>query len=216
MVIGHIALALAAKRAAPRTSLGTLVTAAMLPDLVWPVLVLVRAEGVATPSGPTAFAPLEFAYNPWSHSLLTVLLVGIIAGLIYAYRSRNRAGALMIPLLATSHWLLDWITNAPMLPIVPGGPRHGLGVWQSVPHAILIESILLIWGGLVYYRGTEARDRTGRFSFWLFLLFVAALYLAAAYVPFPTVLPLAAPIAITAVALLCGGAVWLDRHRRPV
>jgi hypothetical protein len=216
MVIGHIALALAAKRAAPRTSLGTLVAAAMLPDLVWPVLMLVRAEGVAAPPGPTTFAPLEFAYNPWSHSLLTVLLLGVIAGLVYGYRSHNRAGMLLIPLLASSHWLLDWITNTPVLPLVPGGPLHGLGVWQSLPHAILIESILLIWGGLVYYRGTEARDRTGHFSFWLFLLFVAALYLAAAFVPFPPGLPLVAATAVAAVVLLCGGAVWLDRHRRPV
>lgn len=216
MFIGHIALALAAKRAAPRTSLGTLVAAAMLPDLVWPILVLVRTEQVAASPGQSPFTPLEFTTNPWSHSLLMGLLLGCIAGLVYAYRSLNIAGTLMIPLLAMSHWLLDWITHTSVLPLVPGGPPHGLGLWQSLPHAILLESILLIWGVLVYSRGTEARDRTGRYSFWLFVVFVSGLYLTEACVPAPSGATLIALAAIATGALLCAWSVWFDRHRRPV
>ncbi len=46
MFIGHFGLAFAAKRAAPRTSLGTTFVAAQLADLFWPMFLLVGAEQV--------------------------------------------------------------------------------------------------------------------------------------------------------------------------
>jgi hypothetical protein len=42
MFIGHFAAALAAKRVAPATSLGTLFAAAQLLDLVWPARATAR------------------------------------------------------------------------------------------------------------------------------------------------------------------------------
>ena len=47
MFLGHYAVAIGAKRAAPRSSLGTLIAAAAFLDLVWPVLVLLGLERVA-------------------------------------------------------------------------------------------------------------------------------------------------------------------------
>ena len=44
MFIGHYGVALAAKRVAPRTSLGVLIIAAQLVDLVWPVLLIMRND----------------------------------------------------------------------------------------------------------------------------------------------------------------------------
>jgi len=46
MFIGHFAVALAAKKAAPRTSLGTLFIAAQFIDLLWPLVLLVGIEHV--------------------------------------------------------------------------------------------------------------------------------------------------------------------------
>jgi len=42
--IGHYAVALAAKRVAPRTSLGTLFAAVSFADLLWPVFLLLGWE----------------------------------------------------------------------------------------------------------------------------------------------------------------------------
>ena len=47
MFVGHYGLALAAKRVAPRASLGTLFLAAQLVDLVWPMFLLAGIERVA-------------------------------------------------------------------------------------------------------------------------------------------------------------------------
>ena len=46
MFIGHLAVALAAKGATPRTSLASLFVACRLSDLIWPVLLL---AGVSEP-----------------------------------------------------------------------------------------------------------------------------------------------------------------------
>jgi hypothetical protein len=73
MFIGHFGAALAAKPLAPRTSLGTLVMAAQLVDLIWPALVLLGIERVEVQPGDTAFTPLNFTYYPWTHSLVMVL-----------------------------------------------------------------------------------------------------------------------------------------------
>ena len=80
MFIGHYAVALGAKRAAPAVSLGTLFAAAAFLDLVWPVLVLAGVERVAVAPGATAFTPLDFQYYPISHSLLMAVVWGLAFG----------------------------------------------------------------------------------------------------------------------------------------
>ncbi|HEU4606721.1 MAG TPA: hypothetical protein VFS31_01340, partial [Chitinophagaceae bacterium] len=62
MFIGHFALGLAAKKAAPRTSLGTLFIAAQLLDLLWPLFLLLGWENVAIKVGITVMSPLDFTH----------------------------------------------------------------------------------------------------------------------------------------------------------
>ena len=58
MFIGHFGVALAAKKVAPRTSLGTLVMAAQFVDLLWPLFLLLGGERVIIAPGTTAVTPL--------------------------------------------------------------------------------------------------------------------------------------------------------------
>ena len=72
MFIGHFAVGFAAKRVAPRVSLGTLFLAAQFIDLLWPTLLLLGVERVSIdPALPGA--PLRFEHYPVSHRLLGVL-----------------------------------------------------------------------------------------------------------------------------------------------
>jgi hypothetical protein len=73
MFIGHFAVGLASKRYAPQTSLGTLIAAAVLLDLLWPAFVLMGWEQVRIDPGNTAFTPLDFVSYPISHSLVGAL-----------------------------------------------------------------------------------------------------------------------------------------------
>ena len=64
MFLGHIAVGFAAKRAAPRASLGALMTAPVLLDLLWPLGLILGIEKVRIAPGDTAFTPLDFTHRP--------------------------------------------------------------------------------------------------------------------------------------------------------
>lgn len=132
MFIGHYALALAAKRVAPRTSLGTLFAAATLADLLWPVFLLAGWEQTRIVPGPNPFLILSFDSYPISHSLLTLIGWGALCALLYRMRTGYARGAVLVALLVLSHWVLDFVTHSPDMPLYPGGRRVGLGLWNSV------------------------------------------------------------------------------------
>ena len=64
MFIGHLAVALAAKKVAPKVSLGTTTIAVQFVDLLWPVFLLLGIEHVRIDPGNTAFTPLDFFDYP--------------------------------------------------------------------------------------------------------------------------------------------------------
>ena len=70
MFLGHFGVAFAAKRVAPRVSLGTAVLAVQWADLIWPLFVLLGIEQVAIQPGITVVTPLDFVSYPYSHSLV--------------------------------------------------------------------------------------------------------------------------------------------------
>jgi len=119
MLIGHFGIGFAAKRVAPKASLGTLFIASQFIDLLWPVLVLLGIEQVKIDPGNTVVTPLDFSYYPYSHSLLTVLVWSLLIGFIYFIVKKNKAVSIYLGALVLSHWLLDLIAHRPDLPLVP-------------------------------------------------------------------------------------------------
>ncbi len=83
MFIGHFAVALGAKKAAPKVSLGTLIMAAQFVDLLWPIFLLLGIEHVRINPGDTAYTPFDFYDYPVSHSLLTGIGSAIVFGAVY-------------------------------------------------------------------------------------------------------------------------------------
>jgi LexA-binding, inner membrane-associated putative hydrolase len=214
MFIGHFAVALAAKRAAPRASLGTLVLAAQFLDILWPVLLLAGIERVEIRPGDTAFTPLAFEHYPISHSLAATLAWAAIFAGLYGWARRDRAGAMIVAAVVVSHWLLDWITHRPDLPLYPGGPLEGLGLWNSVAATLVVEVAMFAAGLAVYLRATRARDALGRWNAWAFAAFLVLAYLAAAFGP-PPPDPRTLAWSTFGVWLLVAWAWWVDRHRTP-
>jgi hypothetical protein len=215
MFIGHYGLALATKRLAPRTSLGTLIGAAQLADLIWPFLLLLGIERVSIVPSANPFLRLSFDSYPWTHSLLMLIVLGVLAGGAYATIRHDRAGGVIVGLLVVSHWVLDWITHLPDMPLYPGGPRVGLGLWRSVDDTMIVEAVMLLVGVGVYSRCTRATDRTGRWALWGFIAFLGALYFANAYgSPPPSVTAVAWVTPAGWLMPLFGW--WVDRHRASV
>lgn len=71
MLVGHHAVGFAAKRAAPRVSLGTLQVACVFPDLLVFVNQLIGLEHARITPGITAFSGLDGYDVAISHSLAT-------------------------------------------------------------------------------------------------------------------------------------------------
>jgi hypothetical protein len=214
MFLGHFAVALAAKRAAPRTSLGTLVLAAQLADLVWPLLLLAGLEVVRIDPGNTAFTPLDFVSYPYTHSLLATALWAAAAGGIALARSRYRAGAIAVAVAVASHWVLDVLAHRPDLPLGPGGPKVGLGLWNHRTAAMALEVGLFAIGLGLYRGGFPARDGRGRWGLFGLALVLVAIYAASALGPPP---PSEGAIAWAGLLtwLFVPWAAWIDRHRAP-
>src|SRR2546423_9098386 len=89
MFIGHYALALGAKRAAPRASLGALFAATSFADLVWPVFLLLGWEQAHIVPGPNPLLTLWLDSIPISHSLVTLIRWGALFGVAYPARTRD-------------------------------------------------------------------------------------------------------------------------------
>jgi hypothetical protein len=216
MFLGHFAVGLAAKRAAPRASLGTLIAAAQLADLLWPVFLLVHAEHVLIRPGATAATPLVFLSYPYSHSLVALVVWGaLFAGGYAALRRNGRAAPLVIFALVLSHWVLDWVMHVPDMPLTLTGPvRLGLGVWRWLPLTLVLELSTFAAGTAVYWRATTARDRFGRIGLVALLAFLLLIYVASVFGPPP---PSDRAIAWSGIAmwLLVLWAAWVDRHRAP-
>ena len=217
MFIGHFAVAFAAKRAAPRVSLGTLFVACELVDLAWPALLLLGLETVAIRPGITAFTPLEFLHYPWTHSLLMVVGWAVLFGIIHFSFRRSSRAALVVGLTVLSHWFLDALVHRPDLPLVPGGEvRIGLGLWNSVSATLAMEGALFAAGLAFYLYGTRPKDRSGRWGLWGIVALLLAAYAGAAFGPPPP------SVEVVAWTGLAGGLVtgiwgyWIDRHRETV
>jgi hypothetical protein len=73
-----------------------------------------------------------------------------------------------------SHWILDWIAHRPDLPLHPGGPRYGLGMWNSIAGTMVVEVLLFAAGIWLYVSATRAR--VGRYAFLGYIALLVLLY----------------------------------------
>jgi hypothetical protein len=212
--IGHFALGLAAKRVVPRVSLATLFVAAQLADMAWPVFVALGLEQVRIDPGNTAMTPLDFVSYPFSHSLLFLIGWGLLLASVYRLIAGNGHIFPVLIALVVSHWVLDFVTHRPDMPIYPGSARFGLSLWNSIPATVAIETAMFGAGVWIYARATRPKDAIGRWGFVaLVLLLVAAYAGAAGGAPPPSVTALWT-VSLAGAALGTVLSWWVDRHRK--
>lgn len=215
MFIGHYAVALAAKKAAPKVSLGTTLAAAGFLDFVWPLLLLVGVEHFRIAPGITKVTPLDFYDYPYSHSLVFALGWSVLFGGVHFAFQRDRGAAWMLGLVVFSHWIGDALVHRPDLPVLPQGPHVGLGLWNSVPATVGLEGGMFLAGLWLYVGMTTAKDRIGRWSFWSFVAVTVLIYVGNILGPPP---PNETIVAWMAMAqwLMVAWIAWADRHRAVV
>ena len=107
--------------------------------------------------------------------------------------------------------LADFITHRPDLPLWPGGPKVGLGLWNSRPGTALVEGAIFFGGVGLYARQTRRNGR-GRWALAAFAAFIAAIQLASYFGPPP---PSVQAIAFAGLLpwVLPPWAHWVDARR---
>ena len=183
MFIGHYAVGLASKKLAPNASLGALIAAPILLDLLWPIFLLLHWERVSIEPSSNPFLRLAFDSYPISHGLVAVIGWATLFASLYFGFARYALGAVVIWIGVVSHWLLDYIVHRPDLPLYAGSRLVGLGLWNHRVATIVIEVTMFIFAIWIYQKQTRARDGIGAYGFWAFIIFLLLAYAGAAFGP---------------------------------
>jgi hypothetical protein len=213
MFIGHFAVGLASKRLAPRTPLVLLLLAAALADVLWPLFLSLGWEHVRIVPGTTRFSSLDLYDFTLSHSLLTLMVWATLFAGIYWSVTRYLAGAATAWLAVTSHWVLDWIAHEPDMPIYPGSPKYGLGLWNSIAGTLIVEVAMFAGGVWLYQRMTRARDTIGSYGFAVYVLVLLAVFVADPFSGPPTSVQALIWFTIVFECVFLTWTWWFDRHR---
>ncbi len=136
-----------------------------------------------------------------------------LLGCAYYLINKNKRNAFIVGCAVFSHWLLDFISHTPDLPLAPGLSTYvGMGLWNSTLATIIIESVLFLFGILLYLQATKAKDKTGVITMWALVIFLVISNIASIAGPPP---PNADPVGWMALSmwLFVPWGYWIDRHR---
>jgi hypothetical protein len=214
MFLGHFAVALSARKIVPRTSLGLLLLGAQLADILWPTFLLFGWERVQIVPGITRISPFDFVSYPYSHSLLAELLWAAALGAIYYAIRRDVRSAIILGACVPTHWLLDFISHRPDMPIFPGSAVYGLGLWNHPAATIFAEGALFCARLTAYVLAFRLQDYIHVYAFWCLMVLLFVLYLGSVFGPPP---PDTKTLTVSALAiwLTVPWAAWADYGSRP-
>jgi hypothetical protein len=155
---------------------------------------------------------------PYSHSLLSVLIVCALVFFLYKKLAPPRGlvkPALLVSLAILSHWLLDIPVHRPDLPLYDDMDKIGLGLWNYPVWAFVLEIGLFCVCVLLYLRATRASSKGGKYAMVVFGLVLMIIQAGIVFAPVPSWLT----IEVTAVSLLtyyfatAGVVMWLEKKR---
>lgn len=216
MFAGHVGTALIIGRAERRVNVGVFIFAALLLDVVLWLFILLGWESVTIPSNFASTHQPEFVF-PYSHSLVASFSwSALVGGAAFVWRRRFRAARLRFAILAAaavfSHWLFDALVHAPELPLAGAdSPKVGLWLWQSMPVALTVESLLVVAGLCLFIPGTSL-SRARKVSLTALSLLILAFTVVGMTLapPAPSVVAMAAS-SLGTVIVVCALGCWLGR-----
>lgn len=215
MFVGHFAVGLMAKRAAPRVSLPVLFAAVSFLDILWPLFIVLGVEHARIVPGITAASPLDLYDYPWSHSLAMSLVWSAVfaAPLFFAKRVRD---GLIVAGCVFSHFVLDLVTHRPDMLIAPGTTeRFGFGLWNALVPAVAVEALLFVAGIVVYVKSTRATGKWGSVGLWVLVAVLGLSWLSGVFGPPPPGIGVVAWSALVFVPITLAWSWAIDRARAP-
>ena len=195
--IDHAATALLIKRRFPAEPIIPLLLAVQLMELLWVALNLLGIERTTTEPSVQSVSDIHLAFMPYSHSVVTSLAFAIVAWVFLSVFAKRSSLGLAVAIGITSHLILDLITHAPDIAIVPGleSIKLGIGLYSRFPIGAFVLELLFGVFCWWIYKGSK----------WLLVIIVffnaANLSLLSAAVPGPEELLANRPTIVVLVIL---------------
>jgi len=152
MIAGHFGFAALVKSREKSTPLSILMLASVWLDMVFVPLFLAGIETIQPVSGHSGYGA-AIIHADYTHSLVGMLVLSaILAALCWPFWGLR--SAVVVGLVAASHWAFDLIVHRADLPILPGNlgnfPSLGFGLWRFPIVAAVIEASLVLLGAGFY------------------------------------------------------------------
>jgi len=217
MFAGHLAAGMVLKKMERHINLGWLFFAALAHDSLLGIFTLLGLEQIhAEDYAQTHYLTFTF---PYSHGLAASVVWSLLAfGITYAVlprwksKERTQASAAM-GLAVFSHFVLDWLVHIPEMPLLGNdSPMLGLGLWNNLPLALMLEVALVVIGFVFYILAVKPQTNLARYGLGGLLLFTATMtVMGMLFVQTPPPASGAAMSWIFQPLLICGLAYWFDK-----
>jgi hypothetical protein len=160
MIAGHFGFAAGVKAREWRCPLWALMLATVWLDIVFVPLFLAGIETIEMVPGARAGSyGGGIIHADYTHSLVGALVLAAVFGGVFGVWW-GRRNAIVLGLVAFSHWVLDLIVHRADMPILPanigGFPKLGFGLWRLPLVSIGLELALVVGGAWLYWRAARA------------------------------------------------------------
>lgn len=211
MFVGHYASSFLLKKVNRRVPLWLLFLAAQLVDILWAVFILLGIEKVRIVPGFTASNPLDLYYMPYTHSLVASVGWATVVWMVYRWGKQRwdwPGPPWILGAAVLSHWFLDLIVHVPDLPIYGVSHKVGFGLWQNMPLAMSVETLVLMVPLVLFARGTYARP------YLIFGVALCVMNLGNTLLPLPPSSNTMAALGLAGYLGLAFAAYWVEHRAR--
>lgn len=206
MFVGHYAVGFGLKKRRPDIPLWLLFLSVQIVDVFAFALVLMGIEVIKYNPSPNPFLRTIIEYVPYSHSLLSNVLLATLVLAIFS-KMKSKAWGITLGIAVLSHWFLDVLVHLPDMPLIHNSYKLGLGLWKFPWVAFLLELFAFILTGAFLMRGYAGKKSLG-----VMIALPALVFVCMFFVPEKEATPVAVSVAsLSLYAAFTAMAVWCDR-----